>query len=210
MEELKSKKAGDQFIDYGVAISTAEGERQSGDEYVVHPFADGALVALVDGLGHGYEASQAARTAVETLKTYAGESVIALVRRCHGALRNTRGAAMSLAFFNAVDSTITWMGIGNVSGVLIRPDSADLRRREILLIRSGVVGAALPLLRASVVAVCQADKLIFATDGVEAGFYDGININDSPQEIADSVLNTHNKGTDDAMVLVTQFLEKTT
>jgi serine/threonine protein phosphatase PrpC len=201
MEKLSA-----QFIDYGIATLALSGESQSGDQCLVQPFAEGVLVAVVDGLGHGAGAAEAACIAVQTLREHASESVIALARRCHNALKHSRGAVMSLASFKAADSSVTWMGIGNVGGVFLRADSRGLREQEVLLMRSGVVGSTLPELRASVTTVSEGDTLIFATDGIAEGFYDEISISDSPQKIADRILGDHNKGIDDAMVLVARFL----
>jgi serine/threonine protein phosphatase PrpC len=58
--------------------------------------------------------------------------------------------------------------------------------------------------------VSGGDTLILATDGVGDGFYDETNISDPPQRIADRILNTYNKGSDDAMVVVAHFLAETT
>jgi len=203
------EKLSGQLVDYGVAALAFSGESQSGDEYLVQPFSHGILVAVVDGLGHGADAARAARLAIQTLRENAGESVITLVRRCHLALQHSRGAVMSLACFNVADSSMTWMGIGNVGGLLIRADDSELRGREVLLMRSGVVGGILPALHASVIPVSGGDTLILTTDGVADGFYNQISINDPPQKIADRILSTHNKGTDDAMVLVAHFLAGT-
>ena len=201
MEKLSA-----QFIDCGIATLALSGESQSGDQCLVQPFADGLLVAVVDGLGHGAEAAEAAGIAVQTLREYASESVIALTRRCHNALKYSRGAVMSLASFKAADLSVTWMGIGNVNGVLMRADSSGLHEREVLLMRSGVVGSALPELRASVMTVSARDTLIFATDGIAEGFYDEISGSDPPQKVADRILGDHSKGNDDALVLVARFL----
>jgi phosphoserine phosphatase RsbX len=195
-----------QLVDCGVAARVMEGESESGDEHLVQAFENGILLAVVDGLGHGSEAAEAARLAVHTLKEHAGESVLALARHCHSALQHSRGAVMSLACFNAVDSSMTWMGVGNVDGLLARADGGELPERESLLLRAGVVGGRLPPLRASVIPIAFGDVLVFATDGVAEGFYDELRIADSPQKIADRILETHGKGTDDAMVLVARFL----
>src|SRR2546422_8836961 len=76
---------------------------ESGDIHVAAPFPKGILVGVIDGLGHGPEAAQAARTAARVLTAHAGEPVQALIQRCHGSLRNTRGAVMSLASFSTVE-----------------------------------------------------------------------------------------------------------
>ena len=65
----------------------------------------------------GYAARCAAR---DVLARHAEDSVILLVDRCHERLRSTRGVVMSLASFDARESIMTWIGIGNVAGLLLR------------------------------------------------------------------------------------------
>lgn len=193
------------FLDWGFASVALRGESMSGDVHLVQPFADdsGVLVAAVDGLGHGEEAAAAARRAAETLQSFAHESVIALIRRCHDALHRTRGVVMSLASFQRRDDTMTWLGVGNVEGVLLRADPAAAR--ETILLRGGVVGYELPQLRGTVVPIAAGDTLIFATDGVRAGFDVGLNAADPPQRLADQILARRTTGTDDALVLVARY-----
>src|SRR5947207_903859 len=110
------------LLDWGVAVAALPGEGACGDLHLVQPFANGVLVAVVDGVGHGVEAAAAAAVAVATLQARAHEDVAQLLRRCHEALRPTRGAALTVASFNAADGTMTWAGVGSVEGVLFRAD----------------------------------------------------------------------------------------
>src|SRR5882762_11850816 len=190
----------------GVAARAFGGERASGDQHLIQPSRQGLLIAVVDGLGHGSEAAQAARTAVITLKHHAGESVLSLVKRCQAKLVGTRGVAVSIASFNLVDSTMTWLGVGNVEGVLVRSTTSRGPDKEFLLLGRGVVGGQLPNLQAFVVPVVSGDTLTFATDGVTSDFHDEINTCEPPQKIADRVLSGHGKDSDDALVLVARFL----
>src|SRR5947209_1317002 len=93
------------LLDWGVASLPLPGQAVSGDLALVQPFPQGALVAAVDGVGHGEEASIAAQVAIATLQAHAQEDVPLLLRLCHDALRPTRGAALTLASFNAQDAT---------------------------------------------------------------------------------------------------------
>ena len=52
----------------------------------------------------------------------------------------------------------------------------------------GVVGYQLPLLRCATVSISRRDLLIFATDGIRAGFTDGVLAECTPSEIAESIL----------------------
>ena len=195
-------------IEWGWAGSALEGE--SGDVHVVVPFPHGALVALLDGLGHGSEAAAAAMAAIPVLEAHPSDPILTLIHRCHAALRKTRGAAMTLASFTTDDASMTWSGIGNVDGILVR--SADgsprtsRRAAEAIGLRGGVVGYQLPTLRAHTVAVSPGDTLILTTDGIRSGYDASIARADDSKEIAESILSRFSKGTDDAHVLVARYL----
>ena len=199
------------LIEYGIAARTFPGEPVSGDRALIKPFSHGVLAAAVDGLGHGKMAGDAAEIAIATLDRHAAEPLPALIERCHQALRSTRGVAMSLASINADEEMMTWLGVGNVDGLLLRI-FASLPARETLLMRGGVVGYQLPPLRAYHLAVSAGDLLIFATDGISSDFATGLPIGDPllrhqpVQEIADRLLTRFGKLTDDALVLVMRYL----
>ncbi len=190
------------LIEWGVAARPLPGEAESGDLHLVKPVPDGVLVAAVDGLGHGPQAAVAARIAVAALEAHSGESVISLVRRCHERLRGSRGVVMTLATLNGRESTMTWLSVGNVEGVLLRADPRASPAREYVVQRGGVVGENLPLLLASVVPVDPGDTLILATDGISHGFAEGLAMMDPPQAIARRIMAAYGKTTDDALVLV--------
>lgn len=192
-------------LTWGVAAAAHPGEAVSGDLHVVQAWRDGALVAVVDGIGHGTEAAVAARRAVTAATQHAGESVITIVRRCHEALIGTRGVAMSVASFNVADHTMSWLGIGNVEGVLVRADPRADPQEEAILLRSGVVGLQLPLLKASVTAVAPGDLLVMATDGLAPSCVARLTPTGPPQAFAEQLLARHRRGTDDALVLVAHY-----
>jgi negative regulator of sigma-B (phosphoserine phosphatase) len=194
------------LIEWGVATLPLAGEAESGDLYVVKPFHHGVLVAVVDGLGHGPEAALAAKTAMATLEDCASEPVVALVQRCHEKLIRTRGVVMSLASLDTKGKTLTWLGVGNVEGVLLRAHVRTNPPRENVLLRSGVVGCQLPTLRASILPVRRGDVLILATDGVRSGFAEDVTLSRPPQQIAEQILARHATGMDDALVLVARYL----
>jgi serine phosphatase RsbU (regulator of sigma subunit) len=198
-----TRERGLSLLDWGFACRAAPGEAVSGDLHLVQPFVGGALVAAVDGLGHGVAAADAARAAVVTLQAHSHEPVLALLKHCHEALRGTRGVVLTLASFHARDGTMTWAGVGGVEGVLLRAGASS--RRADLLLAGGVVGLHLPPLRELVLPVAVGDTLILATDGVRSGFADGLSLESGPQQLADRILARDAKGTDDALVLVARY-----
>ena len=197
------------IIEWGVASLALAGEVESGDRHVVKTFPHGALLAVMDGLGHGEQAAAAANRAVKVLQTADTESIVSLLKRCHERLRSTRGVVMSVAAFNAVDETMTWIGVGNVEGVLLRADPTVVPGQKSLVSRNGVVGSRLPLLEAAIVPVMRGDTLIFATDGIGSEFTQHLALGDGPQQLADKILAQYATRTDDALVLVARYVGET-
>jgi len=192
------------IIEWGWAGRALDGP--SGDLHVVVEFDDGAVVALLDGLGHGIEAAAAVSAAAPVIEAYAHEPVLALVKRCHEAMRGTRGAVMSIASFYGTGASMTWAGVGNVDGVLLRaPGNADRKNRGIST-RGGVVGYRLPPLHDERVTVAPGDTLVMVTDGIQSSFNVNLGTQLSPQELAESILIRYGKGTDDAHVVVARYL----
>lgn len=181
-------------------------EQPSGDLHVVVAFDDRAVVALLDGLGHGHEAAAAVCAARPLIEAHAREPILQVVQHCHEALYKTRGAAMSIASFDARDSSMTWTGVGNVDCILVRAPDAPEPRNEAISTRGGVVGYRLPPLRAERLAVSRGDTLVMATDGIKSSFTAGSAIRFSPQELAEAILIRYAKGTDDAHVVVARYL----
>lgn len=192
-------------IESGVAAAALPGEASCGDVHVLQPFPHGFLAAAVDGLGHGEQAASAAGIAKTTLAAHAGEPVVALIHRCHQALRATRGVVLSLGSFDLGRGLLTWLGVGNVQGVVLRRGLTLDVAEESLLLRAGVVGAQLPQLQETVLPLSAGDTLIFATDGIAVDFTRGLARNLPPQRAAEGILARHCKATDDALVVVVRY-----
>ena len=189
------------LIDFGVASVPAPGEKESGDLYLVTPTRRGILLAVVDGLGHGDEAAAAARAAVKTLSAHSNEGVISLVKQCHERLKGTRGAVMSLVSFDRAEDTITWLGIGNIEGVLLNINGPC----NSILLRPGVVGYRLPPLQAAVQPIAPGDLMILVTDGIRGDFTREFAADALPSQIANYIASNYPKGTDDALVFAARY-----
>jgi negative regulator of sigma-B (phosphoserine phosphatase) len=191
-----------EVLQRGCALVAHEGEERSGDKAVFVPFEGGALVAVIDGLGHGDAAAEAAEVAAEVLREHAQEAPQALLERCHAALRKTRGAVMTLAWFDLRAHTMTWTGVGNVEARIVRADGA---RQDGPVVLGGVVGYQIPQVRMATVGLRPGDAVMFATDGVDADFTATSALALSAQEQAERILEQHGKGTDDALAVVVRY-----
>lgn len=186
-----------------MAARPIPGEHVSGD---LHVAVSGAqlVVAVIDGLGHGPEAAHAAGRAAEVVETHPDDRPDALLRRCHEALRSTRGAAITIASIDAAAGELTWLGVGNVQAAVLQSRPPDAGREWVPL-RGGVVGYLLPSLRPRTVRLERDDVLVLATDGVRPVFGSWPGPAEPPQEVADRILAEQSRGTDDALVLVARY-----
>src|SRR6267142_732119 len=99
------------LIDWGVASRALPGQAVCGDLHLLKP--------VPDGVGHGDEATVAAKAALAILEEHSEEPLEALVTHCHDALTKTRGAVMTVATINSFEGRLTWVGVGNVEAVLL-------------------------------------------------------------------------------------------
>jgi len=192
-------------VEWAVAGRPIAGEQRSGDDALVVSAGREALVAAVDGVGHGQPAARAAEAAVGALRAGPWDDVVALAQRCHAALRPTRGAAVGLAVFHD-DGTATWLGVGNIAGRLVPGGEPSPTGGHWLLSQSGVPGDELPPLRPATVPLRRGDVLVLATDGIDGAFADELAATGSCEEIAARVLEAHARATDDALVVAARYL----
>ena len=192
-------------MEWGVAASTLQGQKESGDQHLIAETSRGFLLAAIDGVGHGQEASVAAKIAASVLNEFRQESIIPLVQKCNERLHGTRGVVLSVASIDLLENTITWLGVGNVAGLLLHRDSYGTLIREELILRGGVVGDHLPNLFAGIMPLSRGDILILATDGIRASFAENLPLRESPKEIADHILSRYARDSDDALTLVARY-----
>lgn len=200
------ERAAREPIEWSVAKRCRRGEATSGDLAVVNVLPGGALVAGVDGVGHGAEAARAAGRAGEVVRASPGLDLVRLMKRCHSALRGTRGAAISLAFISTSEGGMTWLGVGNVEGRVVSGDPSATRPKGSLALGSGVAGYELPAVRTAALQVRPGDVVILATDGVDPSFADALDLSGSTHAIAERIMARHGKPTDDALVVAVRYL----
>jgi hypothetical protein len=194
------------MLEWCTAGRPIPGEARSGDDALVVADERRALVAAIDGLGHGPPASEAAEVAVAALRRAPFDDVVALASRCHEALRPTRGAAVGLAAFRG-GGTVTWLGVGNITGRLVSGGGLSTPDDRWLASLSGVAGDdELPALRPATIPVRRGDVLVLATDGIDGAFADEVVATGTCQEIADRLLRDFGRPTDDALVVVARYL----
>lgn len=191
------------IIQWAVRGRPIEGCPESGDLHIVAPFQGGALVGIIDGLGHGPEAAVAARAGVDALRLDPAQPVLQLIEDCHRAVRATRGLVLSLASIDAIRGEVSWAGVGNVEAVIFPPGKD--RPLDRIVPRSGVVGYRLPPMRAVTLPIAPGSTIVFGSDGLRHDFVDQAVVDDLGSA-ADYLLETFGKTDDDATVLLVRYL----
>jgi len=192
-------------LDWAHAGRAMEGEPASGDLHVVEPTADGAMLAVIDGLGHGAEAAETAALAGRVLAEHAGEPPDALLLRCHEALAGTRGAVATVAALDVRLGRLTLAGVGNVETVLLRR-SGDGYRPVLVEPFPGILGHRMPALRTSTLSLAAGDLLVLATDGIALRVDGATSARESARSLATAILAEQAVPGDDALVLVARYL----
>jgi phosphoserine phosphatase RsbX len=192
-------------LELGVAERALPGEPRSGDRAVLVAYEGGALVAAIDGLGHGGDAADAAEVAARVLAEHPDDEPERLLEACHRELASTRGAVMTLAWFDLVGRTLSWTGVGNVEGRLVHVAAGPHAPTHGALTKGGVVGYNMPSIRVTGTDLEEGDVMVLATDGIDSGFAAAMREGGSAQEIADRILAAHGKQSDDALVVVVRY-----
>ncbi|HTM17896.1 MAG TPA: SpoIIE family protein phosphatase [Terracidiphilus sp.] len=102
----------------GVALPYP-GERVCGDGWYCEHKPDRTVAVLVDGLGHGLGAADAAQEAVATVRQRISKSPGEILSYMHDALKKTRGAVAAVVEVRPADRKLTYAGIGNISASIL-------------------------------------------------------------------------------------------
>lgn len=176
------------------------GEEVCGDNWQVRKRQDGFIALVADGLGHGGMAADASRLAVDLFDRDYERPPAEILERLHTGLRQTRGAAVAVAFIDEIAGQLRVASVGNIAGLLIGGDST---RR--LLSHSGTVGHAVRKIQEVAYPLQAHTTLILMSDGIATSWamerYIGL-LGRHPLTIASVLYRDYQRGTDDATVLV--------
>ena len=181
----------------GIAQRPCAGETACGDGF----FSDrgGAYVSVVDGLGHGPMAEQAAIAFAEAARPDESLPLKEIMERAGRSLSRTRGAAAALMRIDEAVGRLEFIGVGNihmhsVAAVSIHPVCAP-----------GVVGHRVRKLLPFEFQLPETALIALCSDGISSRLELAEYQHLEPQEIADAVLENHGKSYDDATCLIIRY-----
>ena len=179
-------------MNIGAAMRPKPGEVECGDSFVVCWQEDGALVAVIDGLGHGPEAAAASGAASKYIEEHQSDSLRSLMEGLHLTLIHTRGAAVTLMRIRPGAGEMTHSAVGNVEVVGI------LQQGGKPLCVPGVVGCNLSRVVERRYPIRSGDVLVTHTDGISARFDLEHYRHLDAQAMADALLADWGRDHDDA------------
>lgn len=175
----------------------------SGDAWTSVESGGCLTVVVVDGVGHGLPAHEAAAAAIVSARAALERDPLsplpAIMQRCHAALRGTRGAALALCRFEPAHALASYCGIGNTA-FLRHPNRTGLG-----VSLPGIVGWNMRSVRVFDTSLSHGDLFAFHTDGIASEFlledYSALPV----QKAAEQAIKRHGKLTDDATVVLVRY-----
>ena len=194
------KAPAEKSLKAGAVCVPVKGERECGDLWQTIEFGGRFLATVVDGLGHGAEAAEAAEEAVKIFHANVAHGPCHILERAHDALKKTRGAAMSIVEHSFGKGSMRFAGIGNVSSSLLASE-----KTQSMVSHNGTLGAQIRRCQEFEYPFSQSATLIMHSDGLvsnwDAKLYRGIGRRD-PALLAALLYRDFSRGRDDVTVLV--------
>jgi anti-sigma regulatory factor (Ser/Thr protein kinase) len=185
----------------GAVCLPMRGETACGDRWVVLRRDGRTLCAVVDGIGHGPLAADAAHAAVRALEARPVSSAAEAAETCHLALRATRGAALAVAVARDDQTDLAYAGVGNVSGTVLVDGLAPRR----LVSLAGTAGHAIRTVQEFGYPFPAGALLVMHSDGLTTSWtldrYPGLALR-HPSLVAGVLYRDAARGRDDVSVLV--------
>jgi anti-sigma regulatory factor (Ser/Thr protein kinase) len=148
-------------LEFGVATRPRRHGEDNGDAFLVKHWDGGALVGVIDGLGHGTFAHRASQAARQYIEAHFDQPLEKLFHGAGRACRATRGVVMALARFDFAPDTVKIANIGNIEVRLLNASGTCSP-----ILRRGIVGLNAPEAVVSRFAWTEQSLLILHSDGL--------------------------------------------
>ncbi len=175
------------------------GERLSGDKWAIRRVGQQRYCILVDGLGHGFEAAEAAKLALQRFDENLDLAPSQIIKAMHSSLRGTRGAVAAVARIDCARGTLDFCGLGNIAAILVN----DTYRKHLTSL-NGTLGYEARKVTEFKHPWNQASLLVMHSDGLSSRAFESIQAvkNKTAPLIAAWLYQMNSKGTDDSTALV--------
>ncbi len=187
-------------LEIGAVSVPKAGQEVCGDGWAADAGLESPSLMLVDGLGHGLGAANAARLARDTFAATSGQAPTERLDAIHGALRGSRGAAVAVARVDRTRGRVEFAGVGNIAGAIVTDGGA-----RHLVSGNGTVGHDVRRINGFSYPWSDDALLVMHSDGLVSRWhlasYPGL-LTRHPALIAAILYRDFNRGRDDVTVLV--------
>jgi len=183
---------------FGAVNVAVEGEIECGDAWCLMNDAEGISLFIVDGLGHGTFAAEAARIAVGAFASNPFAAPQEIMVQANALMSKTRGGAAACA--RLVGDSVSYAGVGNIAGSLISPGKS-----QGLVSHNGTLGLNQRRTQQFEYQRQPGALLIMHSDGISGRWElrerpDLLHCH--PAIVAGAIYRDHGRGRDDATVVV--------
>ena len=187
-------------LEVGVLHLPMPGEEACGDSWAIDLRPGRNMITVVDGLGHGPDAAEAARLAIRAFQAHAAQPPTRIIERMHDAMRSSRGAAVAIAEVDLEAGIIRYAGVGNIGAAVVSGSET-----KNLVSHSGTVGHQLHKLQEFVYPWPAGALLVMHSDGITQRWdldrYPGLASRD-PALVAGVLYRDFTRGRDDTTMVV--------
>jgi anti-sigma regulatory factor (Ser/Thr protein kinase) len=187
-------------IDVGVISVPVKGEEVCGDGWGAKKISNSVMFMVVDGLGHGILAAEAAREAERIFAMSETDSPTPVLQDSHDSLRKTRGAAMAVTSLQLDRQLVSFAGVGNIGASIVGTETS-----RGMASHNGIVGHHLQRIQEFSFPWNADSILVMHSDGLKSGWdlkrYPGI-WNKHPALIAGMLYRDFSRERDDVTVLI--------
>jgi anti-sigma regulatory factor (Ser/Thr protein kinase) len=195
-----ARQTGGPGLEFGAISLAVVGEVECGDVWRIAARSGSTAIFVADGLGHGPLAATAASAAAATFGERPFEAPSEIMQRVHQALSGGRGAAAACAVVNSADATLTYCGVGNISGAVI---SAEKSRG--MVSHNGILGVQVVRKQQFEYPCAAQERVVMHSDGMSARWslkaYPGLYMRHAAV-IAGVLYRDHARPRDDVTVVV--------
>lgn len=176
------------------------GFRSNGDAYFIKRYEDKAIVAVIDGIGHGDKANEASKIAVKVLEDKFRDELEQIAVTVHRKLQGSRGCVMGIVRMDK-GGKIEYLGVGNIRTQIY---TAEMYKR--LVSFDGLLGSNIRTIRTDRLVLTTPCLIVLHSDGVTSFNFDDRRIVYRPvMEIAKESFEKHKKSSDDATLLLARI-----
>jgi len=172
---------------------------QCGDVGYINKKSNCWIFALIDGLGHGPLAREAALIAKQYIITHETEQLDNMILGIHEKTKNSRGSVIAICRINLVEGKISYTGIGNISVKRVTNKTTTYVPKD------GVIGYIISRPVVHEDTIYNGDVIIMNSDGIKGYFEKEVCEKwkrKTAQNIAQEIINEYNTNQDDASCIV--------